>query len=498
MAITKDLIDGLIVTIQNLYLADDIPWMIGYSGGKDSTAAVQLVWMAIEQLPERDRKKTIHIMNTDTLVESPVVSKWVDKSLKSMKDEAEKKGLPFVPTKLIPDYNNTFWVNLIGRGYPFPRMKYRWCTDRLKIQPVNNFIKNKIAEHGEIILVLGTRKQESTRRNRTMTNLEKRRVRELLSPNPTLANELVFSPMEDWSDDDVWSFLLQYKNPWNYSNMDLMTMYRGATADNECPLQVDKSAPTCGKSRFGCWVCTMVEKDKSMEAMILYDQEKEWMSILLEFRNEFGNEEGDRERRSFRRMRGNLQGNYGKLFHGPYKKEVREYWLERLLNIQKEIQENGPEEFSDLELIRIPELQAIRRIWVNDKHEFDDSLPKIYEKVVGKEFEDPEWIHYENFEAEEWNILKEVCEEMFPDEELAFEMMYSLVDVESKSSGVNQRKGILDSVNSIIGKTCYKNEEDATQYYTDMMHRKKENGGKYNEKFLDYQPLESEFDEEEE
>ena len=38
MSITKELIDGLIVTIQNLYLADDIPWMIGYSGGKDSTA----------------------------------------------------------------------------------------------------------------------------------------------------------------------------------------------------------------------------------------------------------------------------------------------------------------------------------------------------------------------------------------------------------------------------------------------------------------------------
>ena len=285
MAITKKLIDGLIVTIQNLYLTDDIPWMIGYSGGKDSTAAVQLVWMAIEQLPERYRKKTIYIMNTDTLVESPVVSKWVDKSLKFMKDESEKKGLPFVPIKLIPDYNNTFWVNLIGRGYPFPRKKYRWCTDRLKIQPVNNFIKNKIAEHGEIILVLGTRKQESSRRNRTMTNLEKKRVRELLSPNPTLANELVFSPMEDWTDDDVWSFLLQYKNPWNYSNMDLMTMYRGATADNECPLQIDKSTPTCGKSRFGCWVCTMVEKDKSMEAMIFNDQEKEWMSTLLQFRS---------------------------------------------------------------------------------------------------------------------------------------------------------------------------------------------------------------------
>lgn len=497
MAITKKLIDGLIMTIQNLYLADDIPWMVGYSGGKDSTAAVQLVWMALENLPQKDRKKPIHIMNTDTLVESPVVSKWVEKSLESMKVEAEKRDLPIIPERLIPDYNNTFWVNLIGRGYPFPRMKYRWCTDRLKIQPVNNFIKNKIAEHGEIVLVLGTRKQESSRRNRTMINLEKKRVRELLSPNPTLANELVFSPMEDWKDDDVWAFLMQYKNPWNYSNKDLLTMYRGATADNECPLQVDKSTQSCGKSRFGCWVCTMVEKDKSMEAMIANDQEKEWMSSLLEFRNEFGNEEGDRERRSFRRMNGNLQGNYGKLFHGPYKKEVREQWLERLLSIQKDINTNGPEEFRSLELIRIEELQAIRRIWVNDKHEFDDTLPKIYEKILGKSFIDPTWIHNESFGSEEWKILKRVCSEMYPDEELAFEMMYTLIDVENKASDVNQRKNILDDINKTVTRTFYKNEVDATEYYSNMMVRKKENGGKYNEKFLDYQPLESEFEDDE-
>ena len=497
MAVDREKINGLLETIQNLYLSDDIPWMIGYSGGKDSTAAVQLVWMAIEKLPQNERKKTIHVMNTDTLVESPVVSKWVEKSLDHMKEEANAKGLPFVPVRLIPDYNNTFWVNLIGRGYPFPRMKYRWCTDRLKIQPVNNFIRSKIAEHGEIILVLGTRKQESSRRNRTMTNLEKKRVRELLSPNPTLANELVFSPMEDWSDDDVWAFLMQYKNPWGYSNMDLLTMYRGATADNECPLQVDKSAPSCGKSRFGCWVCTMVEKDKSMEAMIANDQEKEWMAPLLEFRNEFGNEEGDRERRSFRRMKGNLQGNYGKLFHGPYKKEVREQWLRRLLEIQKDINRNGSEDFKDLELIRIPELRAIRRIWVNEKHEFDDSLPSIYESVMDKPFDDPEWIHNDSFCKDEWKILEEVCREMYPDEELLFEMMYTMIDLENKAIGVSQRKDIVEAINDAICKTYYKNEDDATQYYSDMMTRKKEHGGKYNEKFLDYQPVESEFDDDE-
>lgn len=500
MAINKETITGLMETIQNLYLSDEIPWMIGYSGGKDSTAALQLVWMSIEGLPIEQRKKTIYVMNTDTLVESPVVSKWVERSLEAMRTVASEKHLPIIPERLIPDYNNTFWVNLIGRGYPFPRKKYRWCTDRLKIQPVNNFIKNKIAEHGEVILVLGTRKAESSRRNQTMTNLEKKRVRDLLSPNPTLANELVFSPLEAWTDDDVWVFLMQYKNPWGYSNMELLTMYKGATADNECPLMVDKDLPSCGKSRFGCWVCTMVEKDKSMEAMIANDEEKEWMIQLLEFRNKFGNEEGDRERRSFRRMHGNLQGNYRQLFHGPYKKEVREEWLRDLLQIQKNINENGPEEFSDLELIRIPELQAIRRIWVLEKHEFDDAVPRIYYEVTGKKFADPSWICAEGFGKEEWDILQSVCLKLYKDQELAFEMMYSLIDVERNAVGMNQRKGILDDLEKVISRTFYQNEDDAKQYYMDKMKRKKDYGGKYNEKFLSYgiRPLEEETDEESE
>ena len=490
--INKEYINDLITTVQNLYLADEIPWMIGYSGGKDSTAAVQLVWMAIAKLDEGQRKKPIHVMNTDTLVESPVVSKWVSKSLEAMTKAAAEQKLPFKPVRLIPDYNDSFWVNLIGRGYPFPRQKYRWCTDRMKIKPVNTFIKSKIAEHGEIILVLGTRKQESSRRARTMTNLEKKRVRELLSPNPTLANELVFSPLESWSDDDVWVFLMQYANPWGYSNTDLLTLYRGATADNECPLMVDKDLPTCGKSRFGCWVCTMVERDKSMEAMIANDEEKVWMTPLLEFRNQFGEESGDRERRSFRRMNGSISGNHGKLFHGPYKKKVREEWLERLLEIQKDINENGPEEYCNLQLIQLEELRAIRRIWVYDKHEFDDELPRIYERVMNKAFDDPDWIHSESFGKDEWDTLAAVCQKTFGDEELAFEMMYSLIDIENQAAGINDRKGILDSLESAIRKTYYRNEEDAFTFYRDTLTRSKELGGQYREKFFDVLPADEE------
>ncbi len=498
VTITKEVVDGLMETVRNLYLSDDIPWVIGYSGGKDSTATLQLVWLSLRELDKKQLKKSVHIINTDTLVESPVIESWVTKSLKIMDDAAKKDSLPFVTHRLIPELDNTFWVNFIGRGYPFPRKKLRWCTDRLKIQPVNNFVKNKIAEHGEIILVLGTRKAESANRAKTMAYYEKKRVRELLSPNPTLANELVFSPLAEWSDDDVWVFLMQYKNPWGYSNKELLTLYRGATADGECPLMVEKGLPSCGKSRFGCWVCTMVEKDKSMEAMIANDEEKAWMTPLLEFRNRFGDEEHDRERRSFRKMSGNLQGSYKQLHHGPYKKEIREQWLEELLEIQKDINENGPEEFENLELITLEELRNIRRIWVYDKHEFDDTLPAIYEKVMGKTFEDPDWIVNESFGKEEWDILKGVVAEKYPDEELAFEMVYSLLDTEKRSNNLNKRKGVLAELEGCIHHTFYKNEKDATKYYLDQTIRKKDLGGKYNEKVLDgkYDYLEDEDDKE--
>lgn len=482
--ITKEEIEGLKETIRNLYLADDIPWVIGYSGGKDSTATLQLVWLALREVDEWRLNKAVHIINTDTLVESPVISKWVENSLEVMQRAANEQKLPFITHRLTPETNNTFWVNLIGRGYPFPRKKLRWCTDRLKIQPINNFIKNKIAEHGEIILVIGTRKAESSNRAKTMAKYEKLRVRELLSPNPTLANELVFSPLENWKDDDVWIFLMQYKNPWGLSNHELQTLYMSATEDNECPMMVDKDLPSCGKSRFGCWVCTMVEKDKSMEAMIANDEEKSWMTPLLEFRNFFGDEEKDRSRRSFRKMQGHITGTYERLHHGPYLKEVREEWLKKLLEIQLDINQNGPEEFSNYELISMPELRCIRRIWVNEKHEFDDSLPVIYKNVTGLDFDDPEWITNESFGKDEWDILKQVCSELYPEEELSFEMMYSMIDTEVSINSVNERKGILNALEACVKKTFYMNEDDATAYYREQLERKKTMGGKYNEKFF--------------
>src|ERR1700733_11463561 len=169
--------------ICELYLADSIPWVIGYSGGKDSSATLQLVWLAIAKLPATERTKTIHVISTDTLVEQPVVARWVETSLNRMGIAAGEQGLPFEPHKLTPEVADSFWVNLIGRGYPAPNQKFRWCTERLKIKPPNKVIRGVVRKYGEAILVLGTRKAESQRRAANMEKHAARRVRERLVPN---------------------------------------------------------------------------------------------------------------------------------------------------------------------------------------------------------------------------------------------------------------------------------------------------------------------------
>jgi DNA sulfur modification protein DndC len=461
-SLSKEEIDELIKIIQDLYLEDEIPWVVGYSGGKDSTAVLQLVWIALTKIGQAKRSnKPVHVISTDTLVESPVVAAWVKQSLEQMKAAAADQDLPIEVHRLTPAYNNTFWVNLIGKGYPAPRPYLRWCTSRLKIDPSNTFILDIIDSYGEAILVLGTRKAESARRAATMNLYEKQRLRDYLSPNASLQNSFVFSPIENWSNDHVWQFLMQYKNPWNYSNKDLLSMYRGATDDGECPLVLDTNTPSCGSSRFGCWVCTLVEEDKSMAAMIQNDEEKVWMTPLLDFRNELADWENDRQRREFRRKNGRLMLHRDRLVHGPYTKANRENLLRRLLKIQKQINTDGPEEFRDLKLITDEELREIRRIWLIEKHEFDDALPRIYQEITGERYlyEDDNKNIF--FGANEWQLLREICDEMYPKEELLLQLSASLLDIERQTSILNLRKGVLNSMEETIRRCYYKDEQDA-------------------------------------
>lgn len=454
----SDTIDALIEEIQALYLADPIPWVVGYSGGKDSTAVLQLTWNALTGLDRKKRHKTVHVISTDTLVENPVVASWVGASLDTMSEAAAAEGLPIEPHRLTPQVEDTFWVNLIGKGYPAPRPKFRWCTERLKIKPSNKFIRDVVRQSGEAILVLGTRKAESSSRHARMSKLEASRVRERLSPNQSLPNSLVFSPIEDWSNDDVWLFLMQVRNPWGYDNKNLLSMYRGASADNECPLVVDTSTPSCGDSRFGCWVCTLVDKDKSMEAMIQNDHEKEWMLPLLELREELDIAD-DRHLRDFRRMDGRVQLFNDRPIHGPYTQESRERWLRGVLEAQTWVRANGPDEVTNLELISLDELHEIRRIWVFEKHEIEDSLPRIYRDEIGENFPGAPLDEQLVFDAEAIDLLREVCD----GDRVHFELTRELLDVERTFATMSRRAGLFDRLEKALQRGFYDDADDAVE-----------------------------------
>lgn len=455
-------IENLTADILALYTADSIPWVIGYSGGKDSTSVVQLVWNALSQLPRDQRHKHVYIISTDTLVENPVVAQWVGNALEAMQQAADSQGLPVSTHRLKPKIENTFWVNLLGRGYPAPRPMFRWCTTRLKIQPSGDFISDVVRKSGEAIVVLGMRRAESAMRARIMERHAAAQIKEGLTPNKNLANSLIYTPIENWSNDDVWMYLLHYKNPWGYDNKNLLALYKGASEGGECPLVYDNSMPSCGDSRFGCWVCTMVGKDKSMAAMIQNDDEKRWMLPLLNFRDEELAADDDRRFRDFRRMNGRVQLFHDRPIPGPYWQHIREDWLRKVLMIQKQVHEtpNLPDVVRQTEIITLEELQEIRKIWVLEKHEFEDSVPRIYRDVCGRPYPGPRLDDTLAFGKEEMDLLCGATD----DDGIHYGLVRELLDVERHYRKRNRRAGLFDAIEASIKKGFYENEQDAIDF----------------------------------
>ena len=449
--------------IRNLYCSDGIPWVIGYSGGKDSSAVLQLIWYALSDLDPAKRTKVVHVISTDTLVENPIVALWVSGSLSKMQMAADAAELPIKAHRLTPQIADSFWVNLIGRGYPAPRPKFRWCTDRLKISASNRFIREMVQSFGEAILVLGTRKAESSGRAARMKKYEKS-TRDKLSTNAYLPNTLVYTPIATWLDDDVWAYLMQTPNPWGHENKELLALYRGASPDGECPLVVETGTPSCGDSRFGCWVCTLVDEDKSMSAMILNDMDKEWMQPLLHLRNRLDyrrhGPEGDRHLRDFRRMSGSVQLYKNRPIPGPYKQEAREDWLRELLDAQEWIRSNGPPHVRELELIGLGELEEIRRIWIVDKHEIEDNLPGIYQAATGRPYPGRDIDEAPPFSREALEILQQTC----GDDRIHYELVRELLGIEHRYRTKARRAGLLNEIEKAIRKGFYANEEDAVEH----------------------------------
>lgn len=443
--------------IQQTYLADERPWVIGYSGGKDSTTALQLIWYAISELPDEQQDKPVYVISSDTLVETPKIVNHITSTLELINKHAEDQDLPFEAHKVYPDVSDSFWVNLLGRGYPAPNQTFRWCTDRLKIDPADRFIQEKVSEHGEVVVVLGARKSESATREQVM-NLHKI-GKSNLSRHSKFANAFVYTPIEDWLVDDVWDYLLQIDCPWGKNNRDLAALYK--EADDECPMVIDTNTPSCGNSRFGCWTCTVVTEDKAMENMV--DGGEEWMEPLLKYRNFLKETQDPEKKPKFRRMKGRKYGrirmkNNGSdgIIPGAYKLEFRKHLLRKLLETEKEVNERRDDDQEYLELIRKDELREIRRIWRTEEADWEDSIPEIYNDVMD---EDLDWERDDlgSFSRIEAEVLEEVCDQY----EVPPRLVKKLLDLELQHHGMKRRAAIYDKIDKVFREEWRSTEEIA-------------------------------------
>lgn len=353
---SHDLFQSLIDDIRQEYLLPDqnYPWIVGFSGGKDSTLVAHLVFETLLSIAPSRRTRLVHIVSNDTLVESPLVMAHLHKVQMQIKQAAEALGLPITVATTQPDLTQSFWVLLIGKGYPTPNQTMRWCTERLKIQPTSGYILDKVSAHGAAILVLGVRKDESNSRKR---NIEKHQniADSNLTPHSTLPGAFIYRPIVELTTDDVWELLGEHTPPWGGSHRDLIQLYRDAEG-GECPVVMSKDdAPGCGtnSSRFGCWTCTVVEKDKSLQGFV--DSGMHEYTVLIAFRDWLKTIRNDPAYRQVERRNGRVQfdGN-GNHIPGPFTVEARQMILDKLLETQ--------ERYGEM-LILPEEIELIRREW---------------------------------------------------------------------------------------------------------------------------------------
>lgn len=438
-----DVIEERKKLIQAVYLNDNRPWVIGYSGGKDSTVITDLILTAISELPKSKLHKEIYVISSDTLVENPMIEDYIVENIDSINEFSKKNELPISAHLIRPVINETFWSILIGKGYPAPNQKFRWCTDRLKIKPANKFIKDKIDIYGEVITVLGVRSSESISR---AIVIENHRIEgKVLKKHSTLPNAFTFTPIEDFLTEDVWKYLLT-KNPniWGSDNQFLMSLYMDSQ-DGECPLIIDKETPSCGNSRFGCWACTVVKEDKSLTGFLKTAIKNKdiktanQLKPLIDFRNWLKETRNNEDFREAKRQDGSLYmvetKEGAKIGLGAYNFKTRKLILEKLLKIQKETQ---------IELITIDELKNIQSEWNDRLGDLNNSVNEIYKNVY----------KYDLFEQKQAMIIDNsdliLLEKLSKDEEIDFDLIRRLLKIEQKYYGYTYKQNLYSEIDKVL------------------------------------------------
>lgn len=326
--------------IQDYYSKSESEWFVGFSGGKDSSALLKLLFQALVGL--NDRPKPITVLYCDTGVEIPVIRNLVLNTQQTVEAEARSHNIPLRFHITLPPVKDRYFVKVIGRGYPPPSVLFRWCTDRLRISPVQRYIAETQAKSS--VILLGVRKGESTARDETISKYST--GQKYVYTQRRYPNTHVFCPLIDYSVNDVWQTLSRISIPTAINSKRLRILYW--QAGGECQIVQEHYMPPCANGRFGCWTCTVISRDRASESLVEFGYSE--LRPLLAFRDWLTSIRSEPKHRCKQRRNG-ANGL------GPFTLEARKLILNRLL---------AAEHQSKLKLIEDEELAAIRSLWEED------------------------------------------------------------------------------------------------------------------------------------
>ena len=408
--------EDIIEEMTYVYKHDNRPWLIGYSGGKDSSLLVSLVIEVVMRLPEYERNKKIFIVTSDTGVENPIVKNYMHTSSEKINEFSRRINANIQADIIYPDVSQSYWNLVIGLGYPTPEPPgFRWCTERLKIIPMNKYTNDIIEKYGQIVLLLGVRKAESLARMRSISSREIEG--KILTPHSDINGAYVYNPLTEIKNELVWEYLLRNNgiSSWGVDMKYLFSLYQGENLGEEQSVigEINKDKiPVTGNSRFGCWCCTIVKEDKSLQNFI--DHGSTELIPLRDFRNWLVSIRQDPEFRDNKRRNGKVyQKSNGEYGFGPFKMSARQEILRRLLIVERQ---------TGFELITQDELKMIDTVWDSEGDLTRRKLVDIYYDVFGKRLP---WDEYKEplYEERVVEEIKKGAEEA----DIPFELITKLI-----------------------------------------------------------------------
>lgn len=266
--------------------------IIMVSGGKDSATVANLTLAtAVHRLKLAKHVPMIHVVNADTVIESPYVRALADSELAKMEAFGREHGFEVCIHITRPSLSASWAVRVLGgRALPsFPNNAGGGCAIDYKVMPNTKKVKAiQRAAAGRTVTFIGTRSGESTKRSVTTRD---RRETSHMTWRGESGDEFL-SPILEWSDDMVWTYLGEAAaglHPAYSDFSDLMSFYADASAST-CVVVADArvaaTSKPCG-ARSGCWACTKVgPSDKSVENLLEANPDKyPYLVPLLQLRN---------------------------------------------------------------------------------------------------------------------------------------------------------------------------------------------------------------------